>query len=74
MSTVIDTLIHVNEVSARQFLENRLVCCTPGVVKARLQSHRPHLFFVSYDPEQFSIASVQEFARILGTQVQVVGL
>ncbi|MHB1281922.1 MAG: hypothetical protein ACYCYL_11935 [Acidithiobacillus sp.] len=73
MNTVIDMMIHVNDPAVKPLMEASLARI-PGVIEARLKTPKPHLLFVSYDPERFNIGSVPEIARGLGSQAQVVEL
>ncbi|MHB1676243.1 MAG: hypothetical protein ACYCSS_01725 [Sulfuriferula sp.] len=67
----IDMMIHVSDPSVKPQLEEK-IAEYPGVIKPRVQTAQPNLFFVSYDPAIFEIRSVPEIARSLGIEAQIV--
>ena len=69
----VDMMIHVSDTNVKQQLEEK-IAEYPGVIKPRIQTTKPNLFFVSCDPEIFNLRSVPEIARSLGVEAYIVEL
>lgn len=70
-SSFIDMMIHVDHAATKPRLEERLAEC-PGVIAPRVNTSKPNLFFVTYDPRRFDIRTVPDIARTIGIVARIV--
>jgi len=72
MESHVELMIHVENPALKEKLHAE-VAAMPGVSDSRLESSKPNILFVSYDPAVFDMRTIPEIGRKLGTVARLVG-
>jgi len=72
MKSHIELMIHVDNSALKEKLHTE-VTAMPGVSDSRLESNKPNILFVSYDPAVFDIRTIPAIGRKLGAVARLVG-
>lgn len=73
MTSHVELMIHLDDPAMKEKLRNELEAM-PGAGSSRLVSDKPHILFVSYDPDVFDIRGIPLLGEKLGTTARLVGI